>query len=753
MLALFCMFAPLRVWALSFDPVPLAVTINGTTVSDGTTVLRESGGTYALAVDDARSWRLVFPRSADESYDGQTYVALRLVLGVVVAFDEASQRLDLTVPPRYFALTRVDNAVKSSVSMSGRDRGAFVDYDMRAFAGSMQPVELNTILDSGLTLGDGVLNADFIGSIGNGVTGLRRVSTSWQRDDVTGHTTLRIGDAAGDANALIPEQPFLGAQIISNFSTAPSLQLNERPSVSGMLASAANADIYVDGKLVLQQNLPAGPFLIDNVPVSPGSGQVQVVTKDATGHEQVITSSSYYTSSQLLRRGFSQFSLGAGLEGIPTDTVERYGAPIVEAFEQRGFTDRFTGEFNTQIMPGGTSLSSGGVWLLPGLGTFDAALTAGAGAGSRFDYAYVYHRFSFGFGESSLQQNNPIVFTPGFQAVIAPLSILRTSQFHLSFPTSARSSIALSMNEQSAPSSTSRILMLNYFAALGHRMQMNFALLKTSGSLRSTSATLQLSMPLDAHRNATISAGEQNGLPVTDLAFSKQAVFDGQESLPGYAVSLGSPDDISAQLSYTKSAMDLSAGFSQSSGIDSYQLDAQGSIAAVNRHLLAARNIEQAYGIAVIPGYAHIRVYVNSQFAGVTDAHGAVLLSNLQPYQENTVTLDSRDLPITANIQSLKVTVVPYYHTPVIVRFPVRGNGGIILHVKMPDGSYLPSGATLQAGDSSWAVADEGEAYLDGIPNGPLSLSASGGDIHCMVQIDVPKDISDIPDLGDAVCR
>lgn len=751
--ALLCLFVPSRVWAESFEPLPLAVLINGRSVSDGTTVLRESGGTYAISLEDAGSWRLVVPETAYESYEGQTYVALRLLSGVAVVVDDASQSLDLTVPPRYFKVTHVDNGLISKHLMPKRDHGAFLNYDVRAFGGSDQSAELSSVFDSGMTLGDGVLNADFVGAVGADVTSLRRISTSWQQDDVVRHTTLRIGDAAGDSAALLPAQPFLGVQLISNFSTAPGLQLNERPSVSGTLASPADADVYVDGKLVLQQTLPTGPFQIDNVAANTGGGQLEVVTKDAAGHEQVITNSSYYTSSQVLRRGFTRFSLGAGLEGFPTSTTEQYRQPIVEAFEERGLTDHFTGEVNTQIVSGGSSLSTGGLWLVPGLGTFDAALTAGAGAGSLFDYEYVYRRINFGVGESSLRQINPVVYTPGFQTTIVPISVLRTSQFHLAFPTSARSSLALSMNEQSSPGLTTRVLAANLFASVGRRAQMNFGLLKTTGSLNETSAVLQLSLPLDGRHNATMAAGEQNGQAQADVSYSAQSLYDGIESRPGYSVSAGS-SDLSAQVSYTKSALDLDGGFSESSGLDFYQFDAQGSVAALGRHVLAARTIQQAYGVAVVPGYPHVRVYVNNQFAGITDEHGEAILSNLQPYQENSVSLESRDLPITANIQTLRMTVVPYYHTPVIVRFPVRGNGGIIIHVKMPDGSYLPAGAVLTAADSSsWAVADQGEAYLDGITAGALSLTASGGDVHCDVTLTVPKEISEVPDIGEVVCR
>jgi hypothetical protein len=48
MLAFLWIFAPWRAWAANAEPLPLAVAINGNVVSEGTTVLRENDGTYAV---------------------------------------------------------------------------------------------------------------------------------------------------------------------------------------------------------------------------------------------------------------------------------------------------------------------------------------------------------------------------------------------------------------------------------------------------------------------------------------------------------------------------------------------------------------------------------------------------------------------------------------------------------------------------------------------------------------------------------
>lgn len=71
------------------------------------------------------------------------------------------------------------------------------------------------------------------------------------------------------------------------------------------------------------------------------------------------------------------------------------------------------------------------------------------------------------------------------------------------------------------------------------------------------------------------------------------------------------------------------------------------------------------------------------------------------------------------------------------------------------DGSVVPAGATLslEPGKLRWTVGDEGLAYLEDLPAGArLTVDASGGEVHCTAILDVPKDLSSVPDIGIVTC-
>jgi hypothetical protein len=42
---------------------------------------------------------------------------------------------------------------------------------------------------------------------------------------------------------------------------------------------------------------------------------------------------------------------------------------------------------------------------------------------------------------------------------------------------------------------------------------------------------------------------------------------------------------------------------------------------------------------------------------------------------------------------------------------------------------------------------------LEGVHPGSLTLSAEAGETQCLVSVTIPKNVTDIPDIGETVCR
>ena len=92
-----------------------AITINGKTVSQGSVVLVEPGGSVLVAGEDLQQWRLIITGKTPQSVlDAPSYFALSDFPGLTVRIDEARQILNINAPGNLFSLTKIENLYDSS---------------------------------------------------------------------------------------------------------------------------------------------------------------------------------------------------------------------------------------------------------------------------------------------------------------------------------------------------------------------------------------------------------------------------------------------------------------------------------------------------------------------------------------------------------------------------------------------------------------------------------------------------------------
>ena len=121
----------------------------------------------------------------------------------------------------------------------------------------------------------------------------------------------------------------------------------------------------------------------------------------------------------------------------------------------------------------------------------------------------------------------------------------------------------------------------------------------------------------------------------------------------------------------------------------------------------------------------------------------------LRAYDINPVSIDQNDLPLDAEVDKLKIEVVPYYRSGLLLDFPVRRSHGATLHLTLDDGAPMPSGAIVRiAGrDEEFPVALQGEAYLTGLDQ-HNRLRATWKGKSCEFDADLPRTADPLPDLG-----
>ena len=220
---------------------------------------------------------------------------------------------------------------------------------MQYLAGDGVRERLDALLELGAFDELGVLVSDFrLGDITED-TELVRLETSFTRDFPDHRASLRLGDSITVGGVLGRPVRFGGVQIASNFGTDPSFVKFPLPTIGGLAEQNSVAEVFLNNTLRVSEEVPAGPFEIDNLPVVTGAGEVQLRVTDLLGREQFLTQS-YYVSPRLLKSGLSEYAVELGFERERfNDKNFDYGRPLMIGSYSYGLTNTLTGDGRLEV--------------------------------------------------------------------------------------------------------------------------------------------------------------------------------------------------------------------------------------------------------------------------------------------------------------------------------------------------------------------------------------------------------------------
>ncbi len=204
-----------------------------------------------------------------------------------------------------------------------------------------------------------------------------RLDTAFTYSDTESLLTYRAGDSiTGGLNWTRPIR-FGGLQVQRNFGIRSDLVTAPLPSFSGSAAVPSTLDVFVNNSKTYTQEVPSGPFQINNLPLVSG-GEARLVLRDATGRE-VETSMPFYTSPQLLRQGLSYFSMESGVPRLHygTESDNYVEKAFAAASVRHGLSDWLTLEGHAEMQ---LDLYNGGAGLVARTGDFGVLSVAASGS-------------------------------------------------------------------------------------------------------------------------------------------------------------------------------------------------------------------------------------------------------------------------------------------------------------------------------------------------------------------------------------
>ncbi len=735
----------------------LLVDINQQQLNQTVLLLEDNSGAIYVRSQDLQRWRFRPPDAgAAIEYLGEQYFPLGAVQDVSHVYDPAKLTLQIEVRSEAFTETTRSSQLKKSPPPLTPNPGGFINYDLFV-AHATDSTQRSGQFELGFFNRFGVGTSSLLADNFDSSTRVTRLDTTWTSDSPEQLQTLRLGDATSFPGTWGRSLRFGGIQFNTNFGTQPGMVTAPAQSAVGQAVLPSTVDVFINNALVSRQQVPPGPFTISNLPIVIGAGTVQLVVRDMFGREQLITQS-FYASQSLLREGLQSFSyeLGFVRENLGINSND-YGALLGSGTYRRGLSEHFTGELHAEAMQDQATAGAGGDLMVPQLGTLSSYFAgshskSGSGSLALLGIVRLAHPWSLGARTQWTSSGFTQIGLPPLQSHPAQLSSV-----NLSYATFNGGAAGIAYVKQLNRGQTdTRIATLSYSVALGTVGTFSISALRNLASDGNTTLFAMINMPLGTSTSVSINAqSERGGSSGSRDTFTTTL----QRNLPGgegYGYHLQARTDKNLEASYALQnnigTYTLEAAHNQ--GYNATRLNASGGIALLGGDAFMSRRIDQSFAVARVADYPDVRVLVDNQAAARTDAQGNALIPRLRAYDINTISIDQRDLPLDAQIGTLKLDAIPYYRSGIDIRFPIRHANGATLSIRLENGKPLPVGASVEVvgKDETYTVGYGGEVYLVGLA-ATTRLRAKWRNQSCEFEIYYATSADPLPDLGTFICK
>lgn len=720
-------------------------------------------------------------------------IVLESIPDLVYRYDETRQTINLVAPLQLRSTHDYDGQGPTVDGVPVKSTtGAVLNYNL--YTSALRSPKLSGVsyqgasasLDARLFSPWGTLSqSGILGSTTSAKVTQLRLETTFAYSDPDSLRVYKAGDTISSGLAWTRPVRMGGFQVQRNFGLRPDLVTQPLASVSGSAAVPSTLDVYVNNIRTFSQEIEQGPYRISNLPLVGGDGTARIVLHDASGHE-IEQTLPFYTSARLLKPGFMDYSVEAGLPrrfyGVKSDD---YGKkPIASASLRRGIHEWLTVEAHSE---GGMGLYNGGVGAVTKLFS-RAALTTSLSAshsvtGNGFQSYAAFETRMFGIGINIASQRSLGAFddlasvtaalaptTPGTSVALGgnanPFAI-RTSirpprvqdRVSLSFPMpfDRHSSVGVSLiSQRDSTNRHSKLASISYSRNLPFNASLYATAYKDFSRRREAGLYFGLSMPLglgisgssggtvtSKGWNATADASRALGREIGDYGWRVRGTQGGQQSsyqaaAASYRTSIGRGEVIATQ----------QGGNVQGSA------EFEGAIAAIGGGIYAANRIDDSFALVNV-GVPNVDVLYENRHAGKTNASGNLLIPELRSYQRNKIEIDPRGLPINSDAPTTQDIIAPADRSGIVVDFRVKTDvQAAVVILRDASGKDLAAGlgGQLEGGASRFVIGYDGRAYITGLGrSNKISVDKDG--TTCSASFDFAAQANSQVILGPIVCR
>ncbi|MFJ1257782.1 fimbria/pilus outer membrane usher protein [Cupriavidus sp. CuC1] len=659
--------------------------------------------------------------------------------GAELKFDQAEQKIYLSVPQYYLRLTTSKNYVDPQNWDSGVP-AMLLNYNTNIFTTESQGRN-TTRAYAGLNLGAnlGPLRLRHNGS----VTWSPQAGGRYQRGYIYGQTDLPalrsqllVGESS-TSGELFDSVAFRGAQIFSDDRMLPGTQRYYAPVVRGSANSNARVSVHQRGFLVYETTVAPGPFEINDLQVASYGGDLQVTVTEANGQARTFVVP-FATTVQLLRPGVTRYSVTAGrasdlsLQGsgqyiVQGTMVTGYGGV---AFASNYVSGLLGAALNTPIGGFGTDVT----WAR-------TTVTNGASMrGSSFRVSYSKNLPNSGTNFSLLAYRYSTSGYLGLRDALMLHDAVERGASTDSF-SRMRSRVDANISQQLGTSGGSVYLngsSLQYWKQRGQVLSFTLGYSNqwrgntysvsvqrvqnaaSGGSLyggrsrgNSTLVSLNLSIPLGkSARGAPVlnTFATHDDRVGTQVSSGVSGLIDergrGSYSLSGNYDDRRSATSGSASINYRLPDVTLGASIGQGQGYRQASASAQGGVVMHPGGISLAQTLGETIGVVHAPD----ALGAQAGYSGASvDRRGYAIVPSLTPYQLNSIDVDPKGMPDDVELKVTSRSVAPRAGTVVMLTYETRRARPVLINSRMPNGELLPFAAAAIDADSGMAIGAVGQ--------------------------------------------
>lgn len=545
---------------------------------------------------------------------------------------------------------------------------------------------------------------------------------------------LTLGESSTPAD-VFDSIPFEGVMLGTDDAMSAPGESTFSPVVRGIAQTQARVVVRQNGDILYTRQVPPGPFVLDNMPVSSSGGELEVSVEESNGDTQSF-SVPWQTPAVALHEGYTRYSLMTGryrMDGLPSVSVGQLtimaglpgsitlygGMQQSDAFRSSaigaGLSLGIVGSLSADVIHSSDSSSEGNAMRVRYSKSLNTTATQISFELSR--YLHGYHSLNESISNRE-KSNPPSARENGFLSLTQPLG----RAGNLSFSSS--------LYHSGQADGNARNTVVNYSVVLpGATLTLNWSrngLYRNKSWKTDKKMTVGFSIPLVQGREGSANAILQASRSQSQ-GDAGQATLSGQSA--GGLFSWGATGSITrphapqpgSQATTLSSSWRTAYGritgnYGQNTWSRQIGAGVSGGFVLTEAGLANGQSVDGTLALINTPGAAGVRVTGSQGLR--TNIFGQTLMPT-SPYRRNRVSLDSLSLGNDAELQQSEVQIVPTQGAVVPAVFNLRSGKRGLVTLHRISGDFVPFGAVVTQGDGDESVAgivgENGVAYLTGL--------------------------------------